>query len=194
MKHTMPKTLAASLIIHLAALILTNACSVPHESRSAELLEVDLFANVTTSGSPSKRIGDGGKTAHSHSVEKGEAKLAQDQNLATDAGSITGTEQSGGGHVFGEDEVDAPAQIDSSPRLKYPRQAYRDGIEGDVELFLVVNQMGRVTDAKITRPAGFGFDEVALEAANLLKFRPASVNGKDVTVHIHWIIHFRIDD
>src|SRR5437762_3359381 len=52
----------------------------------------------------------------------------------------------------------------------YPAEALRERLEGRVGLELVVDEAGTVVDAKITGPAGHGFDAAALEAARHFTF------------------------
>src|ERR1700722_15369600 len=65
----------------------------------------------------------------------------------------------------------APATALLPPVLKerataeYPIDALRDRVEGTVGLELSLDDTGRVTAARVTSPAGHGFDEAALAAA-----------------------------
>jgi len=62
----------------------------------------------------------------------------------------------------------------------YPEAARKAGIGGTVGLELTVAADGSVTDAKVVKAAGFGFDEAALAAAKRLRFRPATKDGKPI--------------
>ena len=66
----------------------------------------------------------------------------------------------------------------------YPPQARAAGVSGTVALELDVDAEGNVTAVKVTRAAGFGFDESAVAAARALKFRPATHDGKPVAVTV----------
>ena len=86
------------------------------------------------------------------------------------------------------DEVDhAP---DSAPvvvnqvEATYPPQARAAGLSGTVALELTVDSDGNVSDVKVTRGAGFGFDESAVAAARALKFRPAMHDGKAIAATV----------
>lgn len=67
----------------------------------------------------------------------------------------------------------------SMPRPKnysppqYPPEAEAEGLEAAVALELDIDRTGRVTRAAVIEPAGRGFDEAALEAAQKLEFEPA---------------------
>jgi TonB family protein len=95
--------------------------------------------------------------------------------------------------IFGEDLVDTPPQLSSQPKLKYPQIALRDGIESDVIVVLVISDLGEVVEANLPGHAGYGFDEVAIDAAKRLKFKPATKAGKPVAVRAHWTCRFRIE-
>jgi TonB family protein len=77
---------------------------------------------------------------------------------------------------------------------KYPEQARKDGVTGTVLLQLVVGTDGRVSDAKVARPAGHGFDEAAMEAARTLRFEPATQEGQPVQVQINYEVQFQLKD
>jgi TonB family protein len=74
----------------------------------------------------------------------------------------------------------------------YPPEALRNRIEGTVALELDVDENGTVTAVRVQTPAGHGFDEAALEAANRFKFTPAIRGGKPVrsvvqlAYEFHW--------
>ncbi|HXU70907.1 MAG TPA: TonB-dependent receptor [Polyangia bacterium] len=66
----------------------------------------------------------------------------------------------------------------------YPPEARAAGVSGAVGLELAVDANGNVTDVKVTRPAGFGFDDAAVAAARQLKFRPATHDGKPIAATV----------
>ena len=56
---------------------------------------------------------------------------------------------------------------------RYPAEAAAAGLEGQVTLEIDIDASGHVTRASVVGPAGHGFDEAAVEAANQLEFDPA---------------------
>src|SRR6478609_4405062 len=60
----------------------------------------------------------------------------------------------------------------------YPADALRDRIAGTVGLEIVIDETGKVVDAKVVQPGGHGFDEAALAAAKGWTFLPARVNDQ----------------
>ena len=63
----------------------------------------------------------------------------------------------------------------STPAPSYPREAYRDGTSGEVQVEFTVGTDGSVTAARIVRanPPRV-FDRAALSAVNRWKFQPVS--------------------
>jgi TonB family protein len=70
-----------------------------------------------------------------------------------------------------------PPAIRERAEATYPPDALREHLEATVGLELVVDEQGRVADARVTAPAGHGFDEAALAAARRFTFEPARRNG-----------------
>jgi TonB family protein len=72
----------------------------------------------------------------------------------------------------------------------YPPDALRDRLEGTVGLELSIDDTGRVTDARVTSPAGHGFDEAALAAGRAFVFEPAREGGKPIRSTIQFAYEF----
>ena len=75
---------------------------------------------------------------------------------------------------------------------EYPAEAKAAGVAGVVELEIEISEIGVVTDAVVTRPAGHGLDEAALAAARKLVFSPAEVDGKPSPVRIEYRFAFTL--
>lgn len=98
----------------------------------------------------------------------------------------------GRGLVYSEGEVDTPAKLTSSPKLRYPPNELAEGNEAEVEVYLVIDESGRVIEKRVSQSAGREFDQAALDAAQSLVFTPARKRDRPVAVHIHWTCKFRI--
>jgi TonB family protein len=93
--------------------------------------------------------------------------------------------------------ADSPADTVTPPVLRsradaaYPPDALRDRLEGTVGLEIVVDETGRVVDARVIAPAGHGFDEAALAAIRAFTFEPARKNGAPIrsTVQLAYEFH-----
>jgi len=84
--------------------------------------------------------------------------------------------------------VQAPTPI-KRPMPRYPFAARQQNRSAIVYLRVLVDERGRVLEAeRLGLPAGFGFDEAALAAAQRYHFKPATKNGVRVkfwtTIHI----------
>jgi TonB family protein len=80
--------------------------------------------------------------------------------------------------------VIVPPKLKVFAQATYPQAALAQGLSGRVEIELVVGIDGTVSNAKIKTPAGQGFDEDALEAAQRLTFEPATRNGEPIAARI----------
>ncbi len=76
--------------------------------------------------------------------------------------------------------------------VAYPRAALDAGIHDTVEvsLILTIDATGVVTRAMVEKPAGHGFDEAAVEAAQKLTFEPATRDGKPVAAKTRFVYRF----
>ncbi|HVY40607.1 MAG TPA: TonB-dependent receptor [Polyangia bacterium] len=100
----------------------------------------------------------------------------------------------------------APATVDARALTKLPKQrttapaaypprAETERIEADVTLLLSIDAEGRVTKVEVQQPAapaGYGFDEAAVQAAEQFLFEPAEANGKPIAVRVPYVYHFRL--
>ncbi|HWE27526.1 MAG TPA: TonB family protein [Polyangia bacterium] len=83
-----------------------------------------------------------------------------------------------------EHAPDAAPQLTNHVDAIYPPPARAAGVSGTVALELTVDSDGNVSEVKVTRAAGFGFDESAVAAARALKFRPALHDGKPIAATV----------
>ncbi len=92
----------------------------------------------------------------------------------------------------------ASAQVLTAPTVAaraeatYPREALRARLEASVGLELDVDAEGRVTGARVTKPAGHGFDESALEAVKRIVFVPAKRDGVAIPATIDFTYEFHL--
>jgi TonB family protein len=78
---------------------------------------------------------------------------------------------------------------------EYPKEAVDKNIEADVVLLLDIDAEGKVDSVGITTPAtpaGLGFDEAAMIAAQQFEFEPAEMDGKKIAVQIGYKYKFRL--
>ncbi len=73
--------------------------------------------------------------------------------------------------------VTTPPALRSRVEATYPAEALRDKLEATVGLELIIDENGQVASARVTAPAGHGFDEAAIEAVRGFVFAPARRDG-----------------
>jgi TonB family protein len=85
-----------------------------------------------------------------------------------------------------------PPVLRSRSEAVYPSEALRDRIEATVGIELVVGENGNVDSARVTAPAGHGFDEAALAAVRAFTFEPARRHGTAIRSTVQTAYEFRL--
>lgn len=75
----------------------------------------------------------------------------------------------------------------------YPREAKKQGIEGQVVLLITVEADGRVSTAKVVSGPGHGLNEAARDAVLRARFKPATRGGKPVATELRYLYDFAIN-
>ena len=57
-------------------------------------------------------------------------------------------------------------------------------------MMIDIDADGHVSAVQVTKPAGHGFDEAAIAAANEMEFSPAEIDGKPGKIRIEYVMHF----
>ncbi|MER2996997.1 TonB family protein [Pontibacter populi] len=80
--------------------------------------------------------------------------------------------------------------------ISYPADAKANGLEGLVVVSFVIDETGKVNNAKVVKKLGRGTDEEALRVVNLTsgKWTPGSQNGKIVPVQFTLPIRFSLSE
>lgn len=79
--------------------------------------------------------------------------------------------------------------------MKYPKDAREKDIQGKVFITFVVNEEGKITDAKVLRGIGGGCDEEALRVIKAMPpWTPGKQNGRSVPVQYNLPINFKLTD
>jgi periplasmic protein TonB len=118
-------------------------------------------------------------------------------------GGVEGGVEGGvpGGVVGGMGEPDAPIRVEGNvtqPEIikrvepRYTEMARRARISGVVIVEAIIDKQGNVTNARILRGLGGGLNEEAIEAVEKWQFKPATLNGRPVTVYFTLTITFKI--
>ena len=80
----------------------------------------------------------------------------------------------------------------SKVQPRYTEPARRAGLQGVVVVEAVVDEQGRVTDARILRGLPMGLDRAAIEAIQQWKFRPALLENRPVKVYFILTANFTL--
>jgi len=104
-------------------------------------------------------------------------------------------EPGGGGSVGGPSGGESTGAT-TAPVLEehidpvYPADAWRERVGGSVGLELVIDETGKVVEAKVIQPAGHGFDEAAIAAVKEWTFTPARFNGQPIRATVELALPF----
>ncbi|HKS96428.1 MAG TPA: energy transducer TonB [Terriglobia bacterium] len=104
--------------------------------------------------------------------------------LGTDAGCCDGAYSVGNG-------VSAPIAL-YKPEPAYSEEARKAKYQGTVDLWIVVDARGNVSDVRVAKPLGMGLDQKAVEAVRTWKFKPAYRSGVAVPVRVMVEVMFRL--
>jgi protein TonB len=79
--------------------------------------------------------------------------------------------------------------------LRFPAVAQDQGVSGRVILSFIIEKDGQLSNIKIERGAGYGFDEEALRVLKLAKaWKPGIQNGQPVRVRYNIPINFQLSE
>jgi len=83
----------------------------------------------------------------------------------------------------------------ATPGPTYPPQAFRQGVEGWVEVEYTVTERGATTDVEVVaaEPRGV-FDDAAISAVAGWRYRPRIVNGQPVAQRTSVTLRFNVED
>jgi len=85
-----------------------------------------------------------------------------------------------------------PPALKSHREASYPTQALAERREGNVGLELDLDASGQVVEVRVVTPAGYGFDEAAVEAARAFTFEPARRRGVPVASTVDFTYEFHV--
>lgn len=80
----------------------------------------------------------------------------------------------------------------SRPQPRYTEVARRAAVQGAVVLEAIIDERGRVVDARILKGLPMGLDQEALSAVREWTFQPATLGGRPVKVFYTLTVHFQI--
>jgi len=117
------------------------------------------------------------------------AGCSHEELPTTHLSEVTVTAESDAVHLA----FDKPPVIKKIVKPQYPEIAREDGIEGKVILTIIVNEEGKVAEAKVllAEPADI-FNESALNAVMRYEFDPAEKDGEPIKVQVGQTIVFKL--
>lgn len=95
--------------------------------------------------------------------------------------------------VFEEGNTDEDAVPMFTPPPKYPQRARDLGIEGMVEVIIVVGTDGKVSSVEIVRSPHASFNQEVRKVISTWKFKPAKNQGVPVQVRKKQVLDYRLD-
>ena len=84
--------------------------------------------------------------------------------------------------IFDLSEVDREPRVLVQINPKYPLRLIRNKVKGRVDIWVVIDEGGRVTDYKVKSSTHLSFTKEVTRVIKKWKFNPAMKNGKPVTV------------
>lgn len=85
-----------------------------------------------------------------------------------------------------------PVEVLFKPTPKYTDEARAGRVQGEVVLHVEFGASGRVRVLRVVRGLGHGLDEMAARAAEQIKFKPATEDGRPVDFRANVQIVFRL--
>jgi TonB family protein len=85
-----------------------------------------------------------------------------------------------------------PPRATYSPDPEFSEEARRQKVQGAVLLDIIVTSAGKPERIKVVQGRGYGLDEKAVEAVSQWKFKPATKDGKPVSVEIAVEVDFNL--
>lgn len=97
----------------------------------------------------------------------------------------------GSDEVSNQSQISSPAKLISVVRAQRTPEAKKANYVADAKVLIIVNQQGVVDSAKLLNNLEYGLNEVALDIARKLKFRPARIGKNAVRTQIELTINFK---
>jgi TonB family protein len=95
-------------------------------------------------------------------------------------------------HVYRVPQVTERARVLAKPEPQYTEAARRNAIVGSVVLRAVFSRTGEVKNIRAIQALPFGLTERAIAAARLIRFRPATRDGRAVNVYMQLEYNFNL--
>jgi len=158
------------------------------------------------SSTPSGGPGDGGGMGTNNGLGIGEGTRGngfgpgQDGNIGGGTkdrsccgpGGTQGNNPDDPERVYPAPQVSERARVLAKPEPQYTEEARRNAVSGSVVLRVVFSRSGEVTNIRAVQSLPFGLTERAIAAARLIRFRPATKDGRAVNVYMQLEYNFNL--
>ena len=94
--------------------------------------------------------------------------------------------------VYPAPQVTERARVLAKPEPQYTEEARRNAVTGSVVLRVIFSRSGEVTNIRAVQSLPFGLTERAIAAARLIRFRPATRDGRPVNVYMQLEYNFNL--
>jgi TonB family protein len=94
--------------------------------------------------------------------------------------------------VYPAPQVSERARVLAKPEPQYTEEARRNAVTGSVVLRVVFSRTGEVTNIRALQSLPFGLTERAIAAARMIRFRPATKDGRSVNVYMQLEYNFNL--
>jgi TonB family protein len=88
-------------------------------------------------------------------------------------------------------DVKPPERV-FAPQPTYTEIARKARIQGVVIVQAIIDKQGNVTNVKVLKGLPMGLEEAAVDAMKQWKFKPATLNGRPVTVYYNLTVNFKL--
>jgi TonB family protein len=107
-------------------------------------------------------------------------------------GGGQGGDPDDGDRVYPAPHVSERARVLAKPEPQYTEEARRNAVTGSVVLRVVFSRNGEVTNIRALQSLPYGLTEKAMAAARLIRFRPATRDGRPVNVYMQLEYNFNL--
>lgn len=95
----------------------------------------------------------------------------------------------------GGGNVEEPTPLYGEVPVQYPLDLWDAGVEGETLLRVRVTEVGEVDSVEVLRGSGFpALDSAAVRGARQLRYTPARMNGRRISVWAKVPVYFRRDE
>jgi len=94
--------------------------------------------------------------------------------------------------IYEINEVDTKAIILSKPKAEYTKEARQNVVTGAVLLEVILSSTGEVKGIKVLSQLPHGLTDKAIEAVQMVKFKPAVKDGRSVSQRVKFEYNFDV--